>query len=64
MGITKEEFKAYEKCRRSGVTNMMDVKKVEQYTGLTEDKIYTVMEYYKELSMKYFDREEFKNDDN
>jgi len=51
--ITKEEMKKYEACRQSGKTNMFDIKRVEELTGLSEEKILYIMKHYLELIEKY-----------
>ena len=51
--ITREEFKAYEKVRVSGVTNMWDVRVVETLSGLDRDTIMEIMKTYSQLVEKY-----------
>ena len=53
MSITQEEFDAYEDVRQSGVTNMFNVSVVSDYSGLSRDKIMTIMSNYKTLADKY-----------
>jgi len=53
MDITKEEFKAYEKVRKSGVTNMFDIKYVSILSGLNKQQIIEIMKTYNELNKKY-----------
>ena len=53
--ITKEEFQSYEAVRASGVTNMWDVRTVEELSGLDRETILEVMKHYKELMIKYPD---------
>ena len=55
MEITKEEFEAYKRVRASGVTNMFDVRTVEELSGLDREKIIEVMKNYDELMKKYAD---------
>lgn len=55
MEITKENFKAYEAVRESGVTNMFAVKLVSELSGLTREQILYIMENYDELCKKYPD---------
>lgn len=55
MQVTKKEFQAYEKVRKSGVTNMFNVTMVEFLSGLSRDKIITIMKNYKELCDKFPD---------
>ena len=51
--ITQEEFEAYEDVRQSGVTNMFAVSKVSDYSGLSKDKIVSIMKNYSALHSKY-----------
>lgn len=51
--ISKSDFWRYENCRRSGVTNMFDVRVVEMLTGLPKAKLILIMQNYKELKAKY-----------
>ena len=50
---SKEDFKQYVLVQLSGVTNMFDIRKVEELTGLSSEKIIYIMEHYKELEDKY-----------
>ena len=51
--ITQEEFDSYEDVRQSGVTNMFAVSVVSDYSGLSKDKIVSIMQNYSALSQKY-----------
>ena len=51
--ITQDDFQAYEDVRESGVTNMFNVSVVSDYSGLSRDKIITIMENYNTLAEKY-----------
>ena len=53
MSITQEEFDAYEDVRQSGVTNMFNVSVVSDYSGLSRDKIITIISNYGTLAEKY-----------
>ena len=53
MNITQEEFDAYVKVQMSGVTNMFNVSVVSDYSGLSRDKIITIMSNYDTLADKY-----------
>ena len=53
MSITQEEFDAYEDVRQSGVTNMFNVSVVSDYSGLSRDKIITIISNYDTLSKRY-----------
>ena len=51
--ITQDEFDAYEDVRESGVTNMFNVSVVSDYSGLSREKIITIMSNYQTLCIKY-----------
>ena len=51
--ITQDDFNSYEKVRESGVTNMMAVNTVSDYSGLSRDKIVSIMKNYGALRDKY-----------
>ena len=53
MSITQEEFDAYEDVRQTGVTNMFNVSVVSDYSGLSRDKIITIISNYDTLSKRY-----------
>ena len=53
MNITQDEFAAYEDVRISGVTNMFNVSVVSDYSGLSRDKIITIMQNYTDLNDRY-----------
>lgn len=53
MGITKEQFAAYVKVQRSGVTNMLDAQTVSGLSGLTTDQVWFIIKFYKELVVLY-----------
>ena len=53
INITQDEFDAYEDVRESGVTNMFNVSVVSDYSGLSRDKIITIMSNYDILHKKY-----------
>lgn len=48
-------MQAYEGCRKSGVTNMFNVKLVGQITGISKEKLFFIMDknHYSELMEKY-----------
>ena len=54
----KEKYIAYERVRRSGVTNMFDIITVEALSGLDRKDIIWVMDNYTELNKKYSDEYE------
>ena len=58
LGITKEQFAVYEQCRKSGQTNMFDVRTVELLTDLDSKTIVTIMKNYKILKQTYGVQEE------
>ena len=51
--ITQEEFEAYEDVRESGVTNMFNTAVVSDYSGLSRDKIISIIKNYSALRQKY-----------
>ena len=53
MAVTKEEFDAYVRVQRSGVTNMFNIKTVSELSGLSGPKIIEVMEKYSIYQKKY-----------
>ena len=55
-GITKKEFLSYESVRQSGVTNMFDVHRVEEYSDLPKDKIFIIMKHYVLMATAWTDR--------
>ena len=55
--ITREQFEAYERVRKSGVTNMWAVSVVSDLSGLEKDTIMQIMKNYSEL------KDEFKEED-
>jgi len=50
---TKKQFLSYEKVRKSGKTNMFDVKKVVELSGLRREKIIDIMTTHGKLSEAY-----------
>ena len=53
VNITQDEFDAYVEVQMSGVTNMFNVSVVSDYSGLSRDKIITIMENYNTLAERY-----------
>ena len=51
--ITQEDFQAYEDVRESGVTNMLAISTVSDYSGLSRDKILNIIKNYSALRQKY-----------
>jgi len=51
--ITQEDFQAYEDVRESGVTNMFNTSVVSNYSGLSKDKIVSIMQNYGALHERY-----------
>tara|TARA_R100001594_G_scaffold14712_2_gene31268 strand:- start:400 stop:573 length:174 start_codon:yes stop_codon:yes gene_type:complete len=51
--ITQEDFQAYEDVRESGVTNMFNTAVVSDYSGLSRDKIVSIMQNYGALHERY-----------
>ena len=55
--ITKDQFKAYERVRASGKTNMWDINRVVQLSKyqLDRETALEVMKHYTELNILYPD---------
>ena len=51
--ITQDDFQAYEDVRESGVTNMFNTAVVSDYSGLSRDKIVSIIHNYGALNDKY-----------
>lgn len=51
--ITKEDFAAYARVQRSGVTNMLDIKVVSKLSGLSKEKILCIQENYRNVSKRF-----------
>lgn len=51
--ISEDDFKEYESCRLSGLTNMFNLNNVELITGLDKDKIKVIIKNYTFLLNKY-----------
>ena len=51
--VTQDEFDSYVEVQESGITNMFNVSVVSDYSGLSRDKIMTIMKNYSNLQKKY-----------
>jgi len=51
--VTQDEFDSYVEVQESGITNMFNVSVVSDYSGLSRDKIMTIMKNYSDLNNKY-----------
>ena len=51
--VTQDEFDSYVEVQESGITNMFNVNVVSDYSGLSRDKIMTIMQNYSDLNDKY-----------
>ena len=51
--ITQDDFNAYEDVRQSGVTNMFNTAVVSDYSGLSREKIVSIMQNYGTLNERY-----------
>ena len=51
--VTQDEFDSYVEVQESGITNMFNVSVVSDYSGLSRDKIMTIMKNYGDLNDKY-----------
>ena len=61
LGVSKEQFATYEQCRKSGRTNMLDIRMVQKLTKLNGNVIVTIMKNYTILKQKYGVQEEREN---
>lgn len=53
MFVTEDDFAMFEKVRMSGATNMFDVKRVCELSGLALEQVMYIMRYYDELKQKF-----------
>ena len=53
LEITEEQFEAYVRVQKSGVTNMFDLNNVKALTGLNKEQCLEIMSNYGELEEKY-----------
>ena len=53
LEITKDQFEAYVRVQKSGVTNMFDLRNVTSLTGLDKEQCLEIMSNYSELVEKY-----------
>ena len=60
--ITEEVFEAYNKVRRSGVTNMFDVKTVTLLSRISREECFCIMTHYNYLLNKFNNKGDEKND--
>jgi hypothetical protein len=51
--ISEQDFKRYVRVQMSGVTNMFAIDTVRRLTGLTEQKIKSIMDNYDSLCDAY-----------
>ena len=51
--ITKDQFLAFERVRRSGICNMFDTSTIMEVTNLTSEEISEIRNNYSELADKY-----------
>ena len=51
--ITKEDFEAYEKVRKSGEFNMFDITGVSMRSGLNKEEIQEIMTNYNKFKEKF-----------
>tara|TARA_R100000541_G_scaffold56603_1_gene66127 strand:- start:1058 stop:1231 length:174 start_codon:yes stop_codon:yes gene_type:complete len=51
--ITKDQFTAYVRVQKSGVTNMFDIRNVTALTGLDKNQCMEIMSNYSELEEKH-----------
>jgi len=55
MEITKEKFAEYERVRRTGLTNMFDLRNVMDLSDLTRAECVEIMQNYTKLNEKWPD---------
>ena len=53
LEITKDQFTAYVRVQKSGVTNMFDIRNVTALTGLDKNQCMEIMSNYSELEEKH-----------
>tara|TARA_R110000772_G_scaffold240425_1_gene352635 strand:- start:119 stop:358 length:240 start_codon:yes stop_codon:yes gene_type:complete len=53
LEITEEQFTAYVRVQKSGVTNMFDLRNVISLTGLNKEQCLEIMSNYGKLEEKY-----------
>ena len=53
VDISILDYIKYEDVRKSGVTNMFDLRNVTALTGLSKEQIIYIMENFSELEEKY-----------
>ena len=53
LEITKDQFTAYVRVQKSGVTNMFDVRNVTALTSLDKKQIMEIMSNYNEIEKFY-----------
>lgn len=53
MEITREKFRMYRAVQNSGITNMFDVKRVCELSGLDRAEVIEIMQSYEELAEKF-----------
>jgi len=51
--INQKSFELYENVRRSGVTNMFNIKKVMKLSTLLREEVICIIENYEYLANKY-----------
>ncbi len=47
--ITIEDFQDFERVRKSGKTNMTDVRRVAKLTGMSKERVIIILRNYDEL---------------
>ncbi len=53
VDVTKEQFLAFEAVRLSGITDMGATTIVEELSGLSEDKVFEILNNHDYLKTKY-----------
>jgi hypothetical protein len=58
--ITKEMFDMYNRVRRSGITNMFNIRMVGDLSGLDKEEILQIMHGYSELREKFGEEQDYE----
>lgn len=53
MEVTRDDFRAYEDIRLSGITNMFNTRRVEELAGISQGVILSIMKNYSEYRDEY-----------
>lgn len=59
--VNKKDFSEYVKVQLSGKTNMFDVAKVQELSGLPKEKILDIMKHYTLYNKRWNTKEKVKD---